>query len=377
LFYQGFKHHKGITVQAQMGNCRGFYMSQPNFEIGTNMLNDGVEKLNNAYSQGIGELGGMVKKGETQLWSKCTAEQVAKGLGVFSLGLGLCELLMPSAVAKLCGGRGKNTALVRLFGLREIASGLAIFSQGRKPATGVWSRVLGDAMDIGSLLMLLGSRRSNKIGTMFALTNVLAVTALDVVTAQKLSQEKGMVTETGAVRAHHSIYINRQPQTVYEEWRNFENLPTFMLHLVSVIDKGDGKWRWVAKAPAGATVQWDAELLEDVPGKIISWRSLPGSMIQNSGTVTFSEAPGGRGCYLEVELQYRPPAGIISAAVAGLFREEPCIQLKDDLRRFKQFVELGEIVRSDASPYGNGAIMQRPAQPQSKPKQVPNQPAVH
>lgn len=331
-----------------------------------NLLNEGAEKLNGIYTDGLSRVNDMVKEGEKKLWSKYTADQVAKGLGVFSLCLGISEVVMPRVIAKICGAQGNNPALVQLFGLREIAAGLTIFSQSRQPAEGVWSRVVGDAMDIGALLVVLGSPKSNKAGTLFALTNVLAVTALDVVTAQQLSKNKGTITQSGAVRAHYNIIINRPPEDVYVQWRNFENLPTFMRHLVSVTEKGEGRSRWIAKAPAGATVQWDAELVQDIPGQIISWRSLPGSMIQNSGSVKFSEAPGGRGCFVAVEIEYRPPVGVLGAGVACLFREEPNAQLKDDMRRFKQFVEVGEVVRSDASPDGNGRIKQRPAQPQAE-----------
>src|ERR1043165_4769937 len=91
----------------------------------------------------------------TELWESTSlkdvgAERLARGLGWFSIGLGLTELLAPRLVAKLCGGEGKHTGLIRLYGLREIASGLIIFSQGKNPASGVWSRVAGDVMDLAT-----------------------------------------------------------------------------------------------------------------------------------------------------------------------------------------------------------------------------------
>jgi uncharacterized membrane protein len=160
-----------------------------------------------------------------------------------------------------------------------------------------------------------------------------------------------------------SITINSSPETVYQFWRNFENLPRFMYHLESVRMTGDGRSHWVAKAPAGSTVEWDAEMTEDRPNELISWRSLEGASVENSGTVRFERGPGGRGTVVRVELNYDPPGGAVGAGIAKLFGEEPEQQIKDDLRRFKQVIETGEVVRSDGSLQGTGAVAQQPGQP--------------
>src|ERR687889_839083 len=126
-------------------------------------------------------------------------EQLARGLGWFSIGLGLAELLAPRGVAKVAGMRG-NTALIRLFGLREIASGLAIFAGGRRPAGPVWSRVVGDALDLACLGAAYANPGNDKARLTFATANVLAVTALDVLCAQQLGAEgNGARTERGKV----------------------------------------------------------------------------------------------------------------------------------------------------------------------------------
>src|SRR5687767_2535683 len=117
-------------------------------------------------------------------------EQLARGLGWFSIGLGLAELLAPRGVARVAGLKG-NTTLIRLFGLREIASGVAIFAQGKRPAGAVWSRVVGDALDLACLGAALASPASDKGRVAFATANVLAVTALDVLCAQQLSAADG------------------------------------------------------------------------------------------------------------------------------------------------------------------------------------------
>jgi uncharacterized membrane protein len=162
--------------------------------------------------------------------------------------------------------------------------------------------------------------------------------------------------------------IARTPQEVYEFWHELEHLPTFMVHLDEVRRTGDRTSHWVATAPFGRTVEWDAETVEDVPGSRMSWRSTEGADISNKGTITFQPAPGGRGTELHVTIEYSQPGGQLGQLVARYFGEEPHQQLDDDLRRLKQVIETGEVVRSDGAPGGKRArqeFPQRPAQPMS------------
>jgi hypothetical protein len=117
------------------------------------------------------------------------------------------------------------------------------------------------------------------------------------------------------------------------------------------------------------SVEWDATIIADVPNEVITWRSLEDSDVDNAGAVRFVAAPGGRGTIVKVNIQYNPPAGVIGAAVAKLFGEEPQQQLDDDLRRFKQVMEVGEVVVSDATLMGSGYFEQRPARP-ADPKEL-------
>lgn len=285
-----------------------------------------------------------------------SGKRLANGLGWFSIGLGLAELLAPKAIARISGVSNTHTGLIRLYGLRELASGIAIFSQ-EKPTEAMWSRVAGDAMDLASLGVAFTSPNANRGRIAFATANVLAVTALDLICAKQLTGgDQG-------IHASASCIVNRSPEEVYSFWRNFENLPRFMKHLESVHDLGDGRSHWTAKGPAGTTVEWDATIIADVPGEVITWRSLEGSDVDNAGAVRFERAPGNRGTIVRVNLQYNPPAGVIGAAVAKLFGEEPQQQLDEDLRRFKQVLEVGEVVVSDATLLGTGYFEQRPAQP--------------
>jgi uncharacterized membrane protein len=128
----------------------------------------------------------------------------------------------------------------------------------------------------------------------------------------------------------------------------------------------------VARAPAGTTVEWDAEITDDVPGERIAWRSLEGASVGNRGQVEFRPAPGGRGTEVHAQLEYAPRGGAprggaLASVIARLFGEEPQQQVSDDLRRFKQVVETGEIARSEGSPLGTrtaNQMHQRDAQPQ-------------
>ncbi|HET7599559.1 MAG TPA: SRPBCC family protein [Gemmatimonadales bacterium] len=141
------------------------------------------------------------------------------------------------------------------------------------------------------------------------------------------------------VKVERSVMVDRPPEEVFAFWRDFENLPRFMDHLESVTVLDGRRSHWVAKGPAGTRVEWDAEIHNEIPGRLIAWRSLPGADVPNAGSVHFEPVYGGRGTAVRVVLSYEPPAGRAGAAVATLFGEEPSQQVEDDLRRLKQVLE--------------------------------------
>ena len=136
-----------------------------------------------------------------------------------------------------------------------------------------------------------------------------------------------------------SVTINRPIAEVYRFWRNFENLPRFMRHLELVAMREAGVSHWVARGPAGTTVEWDARIINEVDNKLIGWQSLEGSTISTAGSVHFDETDDGT--TVRVRLQYSPPAGKLGSAVAWLFGEEPSQQIREDLQRFKTLLETG------------------------------------
>jgi uncharacterized membrane protein len=192
----------------------------------------------------------------------------------------------------------------------------------------------------------------------FATANVLAVTALDVICAMQLSNGANR-----GIHAQGTCIVNSTPEEVYQFWRNFQNLPRFMRHVESVEELGNGRSHWKVKGPAGMEVEWDATIVADVPNELITWRTLENSDVDHAGAVRFERAAGGRGTIVKVNLEYLPLGGVIGATVAKLFGEEPGQQLDDDLRRFKQVLEVGEVVVSDATLLGTGYMEQRPGQP--------------
>lgn len=141
------------------------------------------------------------------------------------------------------------------------------------------------------------------------------------------------------IKVEQSVIIDRTPEELYAFWRDFENLPRFMGHLESVTATGPDRSHWAVKGPAGTLIEWDAEIHNEVENELIAWRSLPGSEVANAGSVHFRPIAGGTRTLVRVVLSYEPPAGRIGAAVARLFGEEPSRQVREDLRRFKDFME--------------------------------------
>ena len=293
-----------------------------------------------------------------------SADRLAIGLGCFSIALGVAEVAAPRYMARLIGAPAsdRTTNLLRAYGAREIANGVAILAQPNQ-ARWLWSRVGGDAVDLAALGRVLGSDYADRERTLFATASVLGVTALDVLCAMRLGARENMGSaypgSPHAVVVRQSVTVNRPVEEVYAFWHNLENFPRFMAHVRSVSVSGR-RSHWVAKAPAGMSVEWDAEIVEDRENELIAWRSLEESDVQHSGKVRFARAPGARGTEVRVDLAYMPPGGALGRTIAKLFGEEPEQQVREDLRRVKQILEAGEI------PISDGPGLWRPAQPPAR-----------
>jgi uncharacterized membrane protein len=152
----------------------------------------------------------------------------------------------------------------------------------------------------------------------------------------------------------HSTNINKSPEELYAYWRKLDNLPNIMSHLESVEMLDDRRSHWTASAPniVGGSVEWEAEITEDVPNERIAWQSLPDSDVASRGAVEFRKLPGDRGTAVRVEMEYLPPAGTLGKLIAKLFGEAPDQQIREDLRIFKRIMEVGEAITTDGQPHG-------------------------
>lgn len=170
-----------------------------------------------------------------------------------------------------------------------------------------------------------------------------------------VAESEDLAPRRGDVLIGRSVTINRPCEELYEFWRDFRNLPQFMRNVHSVTIQDETHSHWVIEAPAGKTVEWDSQITHDEPGRLIAWQSVEGASVRNSGKVEFLDSPDNRGTVVRVTLTYDPPAGAVGKLIAKLFQKEPKIQARQDLRRFKQLMETGEIATAQpphAAPRG-------------------------
>jgi uncharacterized membrane protein len=212
------------------------------------------------------------------------------------------------------------------------------------------------ALGTGALLLLAGASRRSAAGVCLAASSApllyRGVTGYwpGIVNGQR--RRENTKTALGGQRGIHvreSVRLEMPVADVYRYWRRLENLPRFMAHLDRVTEGSDRKSHWVAAGPARVSVEWDAELINEVENKVLGWRSLPGSDIVSAGAVNFSAVRDGRSTQVSVHLQYAPPAGRTGALIASLFGREPSQTIREDLRRFKQLLETGETPRAAAT----------------------------
>ncbi len=167
---------------------------------------------------------------------------------------------------------------------------------------------------------------------------------------------KSALAGARGINVEEAVTINRPAHELYTFWRDFERLPRFMQNLVAVRQLDSRRSHWKAKAPAGRTVEWDAEIINEIPDELIGWRTLEGADVISAGSVRFKQELAGRGTEVRVRLQYEPPAGKVGSAIAWLFGQEPSQTIREDLRRFKELMEAGEIPTTAGQPRGKQKI---------------------
>lgn len=212
-----------------------------------------------------------------------------------------------------------------------------------------WASIIG-----GGAMVLLGLQQRSLRGVLTA----IAGGSLAYHGAQGEKSLPNVVTDAvglnKVIRAERTVTINKPAAELYAYWHDFANLPTFMKHVQSVTVVDMRRSHWVAKAPMGQSIEWDADIIDDRPNELIAWASIEGADVDNSGFVRFKPAPGDRGTEVKVVIEYNPPGGVLGSVLAKLFGEEPEQQIGDELNRFKQLMEAGEIATTEGQPACRG-----------------------
>jgi uncharacterized membrane protein len=173
--------------------------------------------------------------------------------------------------------------------------------------------------------------------------------AAGISTAGDEGDTRVQLSGSRGVNVEEVVTINRPADELYWFWRDFARLSSFMQNLVSVEQFDARRSHWTAKGPAGQPVEWNAEIINEIPDELIAWRTIDGADVVSAGSVAFRPAPGGRGTEVRVRLQYDPPGGKFGSGVAWLFGREPSQTIREDLCRFKQLMETGEIPRAEGA----------------------------
>lgn len=287
--------------------------------------------------------------------------QLSRGLGWFSLALGTAELAAPRMLARAIGIEAdrRSSWILRAFGVRELAAGVAILLQPRRPWP-VWSRVAGDVLDIATMATAAITRRTSGTRVAATLATLGGAVAIDTIAAQRVQRAYAASNEP----VIFSVTINRPAREVYEFYRRFDQLPVFMDWLDEVRVLDDRTSHWTARLPVVGSIGWDAEIVDERHGELIEWRAVEGSPLALHGKVTFAKTPGRDMTEVRVQMELGLPGTKPSAALAKLFAKP---QIKGDLRRLKMVLETGEVLRSDASAH----TMPHPGQPSPDAKEAP------
>ena len=275
-------------------------------------------------------------------------------LGWLSIGLGLAQLVAPRGLARASGLRGVSSVWIRAIGLREMACGVALLRGESRPAWR-WSRIAGDAMDLSLLGVAMTSRRNARTRLAATAAVVAGVTAIDYIASAQLAPRK--LSELPApgeegLALQRSVIVNRSADECYRAWRDLENLPRFMpgLQSVQIIDARRSRWH-------SFEGEWIGELTQERPGQSMRWRAAENHA--ETGALELSPAPGGRGTVVTMQLHMQAPVGKVGAAVAGLFSQAPAYKIETTLRRFKQWMETGEVSTTEGQPSGKRSFKTR------------------
>ena len=283
--------------------------------------------------------------------SPIPGNKTARFLGWFSIGLGAVEILFPRRLARIIGAPERPFA-TRLMGFREVAVGVGILGTPR-PSAWLKARVAGDAMDLAALKSAFGQEESSNTRLACTTAAVAAITALDLVSARQLAKTE---PASGRIRIETSRAVNKSPRECYDFWRQVENLPRFMNHVESVRVTGEKTSHWKLKPISMKSLEWNTRLTNDVPGEMIEWQSIGDSDVQSSGSVRFEPRLSGQGTNVRFSMEYAPPLTDAESITGRLLKSITETKLREDVRRFKNLIECGEIPTTEGQTSGREAF---------------------
>lgn len=195
----------------------------------------------------------------------------------------------------------------------------------------------------GGSLIALASRKGGLFGALLGLGGAFL---LFKAVQNGRSQPKRLPSAHGASRDVHlssSVVVDRPASDVYEFWRDFSNLPRIMNFLEQVTPREGNISHWVARLPAGPSLEWDSEVIEDIPDRRLSWRSLEGSEINTWGSVVFEPKADGTGTEVSVTLNFNPPGNSAGNTAAHFLKGLESSVLSKNMRNLKAHMEAGAI----------------------------------
>jgi uncharacterized membrane protein len=236
--------------------------------------------------------------------------------------------------ARLRVGRGAGAAVSERYGSRlgDIDGLAAANLPHRRPGTDT-DRIL---RVVGGALVAWGLLRRGAMGGLLR-TLGIGIAAVGAPPSPSARTAPGARERRRTVDIQKTLHVDAPIDRVYAFWSSYENFPLFMSDVRAVRDLGNRRSRWTVAGPGGAPIAWTAVITEQVPGRLLAWRSEPGALLENAGVVRF--APEGAGTRVDVRFCYSPPVGRTDSELADFFGADPRARINEDLGRLKALLE--------------------------------------
>lgn len=188
----------------------------------------------------------------------------------------------------------------------------------------------------GAALVSFGLARRGRAGMLAGAIG--AGCLLSALLAKPAWHIPGVGARRNGVEIHKTLEVDAPIEEVFELWRDFQNVPRFMRHVSEITQLDEERSRWVVEGPAGTPIEWDAELTVCLPNELLGWKTLPGQLVEQAGTIGFAEAPEGK-TRVDIQMSYSPPAGVLGRLVILLSGVDPRTLLDMDLIELQALLE--------------------------------------